>query len=703
MAIAPQRPARLRAASEAELWAAFRVDAQTFLAQFLDGLRPRPTREDALQALAAAGEALRGIRIGAEFLRLSELAAACRRAEAELLERLPRVGDGQSRPWPQAQAVVAALRATLGLGAEDDADEAVAAEEANASYPPDPAGAALQSRAQPLGPRPAGVAPPRGADAAPAPTMGDELRPASPGTDDAARPATASPVSLGAGNEARGATAEGADGAFAGPVATAQPGHEPAARASSRTAAPGNEEPKEPCAPAAAESPRHDDDTEPQWLRTRWLRRGPWILALPAHEAAEPQRATMWAGQGGASLAVVDGIAHPALDLLGVWPRQPEGSATGAPTWAWPLAESPAAAAPLLCSDDDPALPPAARVDAWWPLPAPLTAACGVRAAALLADAGSAERRLSVLLLDPAWLRQRLSGQAPVRPAAAGGASTPGEVVPTRGASTCAPAPRRWLRIRAGGRTWALDADSVRLVLDAPSLAPLPLATPVLPGLVAWQGRAVLVADLGARLGEAPSARRSDWRLLLWSHGRRVGAWAVDAVDEILTLSALQICRHWAPARAGLPPPWNALEGVLYGDGQPGWPDEPIAAWDGPRLWALCLEAAAVDASPVPAIARGGPDGLGGGAENAGDEQPTTRAVLAPTGRDLRTLAERLQLLTLNLRLALSRVERHGRDPAEIRRLAVDLDTIHRQAEALLQTAAETTPACAGPHRRAGA
>ncbi|MDY0331375.1 MAG: histidine kinase [Thiomonas sp.] len=114
-------PSGLRLASAQELLAAFRVDAQEFLRLFIAGLQTQPTREDTLQSLGNAAEALRGIRIGADFLRLQDVSALCRRGEQDLLRQLPLIASGAALQWGELQAVIDGLRDRLMLNQGEQA------------------------------------------------------------------------------------------------------------------------------------------------------------------------------------------------------------------------------------------------------------------------------------------------------------------------------------------------------------------------------------------------------------------------------------------------------------------------------------------------------------------------------------------------------------------------------------------------------
>ena len=108
-----ERMVNLAQATPAELMAAFTQDATAFLAVFERSLREASGAAETLQALGHAGEALRGIRIGAEFLGLDAMSALCRQGEQELLRQLPQVGGGRPVQWPLLEQVVAGLRRQL--------------------------------------------------------------------------------------------------------------------------------------------------------------------------------------------------------------------------------------------------------------------------------------------------------------------------------------------------------------------------------------------------------------------------------------------------------------------------------------------------------------------------------------------------------------------------------------------------------------
>jgi chemotaxis signal transduction protein len=88
--------------------------------------------------------------------------------------------------------------------------------------------------------------------------------------------------------------------------------------------------------------------------------------------------------------------------------------------------------------------------------------------------------------------------------------------------------------------TWvAVDMATVREIGGPLTWIALPTASPVLPGVAAWRGRAIAVADLAALLGTgerlvSPNGRV---RTLFLQQGASTLAVPVDAVREPLMLS----------------------------------------------------------------------------------------------------------------------------------------------------------------------
>jgi chemotaxis signal transduction protein len=92
--------------------------------------------------------------------------------------------------------------------------------------------------------------------------------------------------------------------------------------------------------------------------------------------------------------------------------------------------------------------------------------------------------------------------------------------------------------------TWvAVDMATVREIGGPLTWIALPTASPTLPGVAAWRGRAVAVADLAALLGagERLAAPTGRFRTLYLQHGTSTLAVPVDAVREPLTIPETEI------------------------------------------------------------------------------------------------------------------------------------------------------------------
>ena len=123
----------LAQASMHDLRSAFDVDVRQFLAQFDGAVQDVCGARDA-QALGAAGEALRGIRLGAEFLGFEDLGRACREVEQELLRQLPLLASRDAGAARRVRELASTLHEAVG-----GAIAAAAAQEPGAEGAAEPA------------------------------------------------------------------------------------------------------------------------------------------------------------------------------------------------------------------------------------------------------------------------------------------------------------------------------------------------------------------------------------------------------------------------------------------------------------------------------------------------------------------------------------------------------------------------------------
>ena len=95
--------------------------------------------------------------------------------------------------------------------------------------------------------------------------------------------------------------------------------------------------------------------------------------------------------------------------------------------------------------------------------------------------------------------------------------------------------------VEAGGAQWALPARAVQSVFRPIGLTPVPLAPPVVVGLVNLRGRVVLAIDLARRLlgAQAPARADRDAPLAIAvERGADVYALLVDGVGDVVSVDA---------------------------------------------------------------------------------------------------------------------------------------------------------------------
>lgn len=97
---------------------------------------------------------------------------------------------------------------------------------------------------------------------------------------------------------------------------------------------------------------------------------------------------------------------------------------------------------------------------------------------------------------------------------------------------------RRVLVARVGVERIALAVESVAEVIEAPTIAPLPLTPLGVLGQCVWRTQIVPVLDPHLLLGIAPTATRGRGVLLVLARTSGPFALLVDDVDEVLELRA---------------------------------------------------------------------------------------------------------------------------------------------------------------------
>ncbi|PBJ82990.1 chemotaxis protein [Lysobacteraceae bacterium NML93-0399] len=188
----------------------------------------------------------------------------------------------------------------------------------------------------------------------------------------------------------------------------------------------------------------------------------------------------------------------------------PLDAAPAAPATADP---APVPAAPTIAAPAPPPAPPARPAPAAAPMPMPAPAARQAVAAPALPPAPRAARA------------------AP---------SAPGIAPPTpqrRAGERMA----RWLRLRCGPQTYALELLKIREVVLPSPLLPLRGAAPCLAGVMNLRGQVVPVVDLGLQLGDAAVEETTATRVIVLEDGGDVLGLRVSSVEDVVLIGDAQI------------------------------------------------------------------------------------------------------------------------------------------------------------------
>lgn len=102
------------------------------------------------------------------------------------------------------------------------------------------------------------------------------------------------------------------------------------------------------------------------------------------------------------------------------------------------------------------------------------------------------------------------------------------------------------LVLHVGATRVAVPLGSVREILRAVLITPLPAAPPVVEGIIAVRGAAVPVFDMRLRFGHPLRRLHPDDRLVLVAAGARLAALHCERADDIIERDALAITE--APA-----------------------------------------------------------------------------------------------------------------------------------------------------------
>ena len=126
--------------------------------------------------------------------------------------------------------------------------------------------------------------------------------------------------------------------------------------------------------------------------------------------------------------------------------------------------------------------------------------------------------------------------------------ATPAAVMALMAGEPVAPEPipaakplARWLRLRCGGQTYALELLKIReVVLPAP-LLPLRGAAPAVSGVMNLRGQVVPVIDLGLHFDGTPVEQTAATRIVVLEERNEVLGLQVSAVEDIVLLDEAKV------------------------------------------------------------------------------------------------------------------------------------------------------------------
>jgi purine-binding chemotaxis protein CheW len=98
--------------------------------------------------------------------------------------------------------------------------------------------------------------------------------------------------------------------------------------------------------------------------------------------------------------------------------------------------------------------------------------------------------------------------------------------------------PRQWVAFGLGREDYAVTVSSVQEIIRLPAITPVPSAPSHIEGVINLRGRILPIMDLGRRLGLEVRPRTKASRVIVASAGGRLVGLLVDAVREVIELTA---------------------------------------------------------------------------------------------------------------------------------------------------------------------
>ena len=119
---------------------------------------------------------------------------------------------------------------------------------------------------------------------------------------------------------------------------------------------------------------------------------------------------------------------------------------------------------------------------------------------------------------------------------------------------------RQFVTLTVRGQLFGIPVLSVRDVLAKQTIANVPLAHPVVAGLINLRGRIVTAIDLRRRMGIEDRPANADSMNVVVEHGAELYSLIIDSIGDVLTVPADKFERNLTT----LDPLWRSFSDGIY-------------------------------------------------------------------------------------------------------------------------------------------
>ena len=119
---------------------------------------------------------------------------------------------------------------------------------------------------------------------------------------------------------------------------------------------------------------------------------------------------------------------------------------------------------------------------------------------------------------------------------------------------------RQFVTLTVNGQLFGIPVLSVQDVLAKQTIANVPLAHPVVAGLINLRGRIVTAIDLRRRMGLEDRPDGADSMNVVVEHGKELYSLIIDTIGDVLTVPADKFERNLAT----LDPLWRSFADGIY-------------------------------------------------------------------------------------------------------------------------------------------